>query len=453
MSLRKRWPFLLILYAVALVLILLHIHPGDRTPTSSEAATIYHGVEGADNKPRQFYTLDSASPVSGYGSDASLHLQSVLGFERPYSDTAYLEHCKLSSLNSTAFVRFRHSLLKEAKVNYLSYKMKINVTDVKDEVILQGLEIFARASGVCNFSLYTPTVPVTTGEQVQLNTLVQRLPVPPPNEVRLVYCISVFGDFPQLKALVDAITLPQHLLIVHLERRTPVELVNKVRDLSRSHPNLLVLKYGSITYPTDSLSQVFLQIMRLVTSTLKVEYDYVVTLGASAYPLWEAHELAQKLYAEERYVRIGRMVYHGGLKRLCKRHASSFGVVLSRGMGPKKLVPLNGLLRSHADTSMLKAEKFLPPKLNLCRKKTNSGNTAAFDRAAVETLLVSAPAMSFLSRFKQSGKWFLNHKHSSTLAILPRSKDSYFWLSVHFSPSRSLLQRRAVLGWSSSYYR
>ena len=341
------------------------------------------------------------------------HLKAI-GVHIPESEVAFLKHCNLSMVDRAAFFVFPDGLLKTANTNKIADSMKVNLSDIEAEIILQGLEVFARASRACNFSLYRPSVRDDAFKLIEggdARSIVDNLPTPmnDSEEARIVFCISAFSDFSHLQELVRAITLPHHLIIVHLERRTPPDFVWQVRSLSSNHTNMLVLQFGSITYPSDSVSHVFLDIMRWVTDDLRLDYDYFMTLGGSAFPLYPAQEMARYLNQDPRRVRIGPMRYGRG-NQLCRKRANTFAVIFSRGYGQKKfVVDINDM---HKFVLGLNDSKHIPPPgafmprgIEQYTMKTNSGNTAAFDRDAVRALVNSERAMEFISRFKQSGTY------------------------------------------------
>lgn len=367
-----------------------------------------------------FYVLNSYLAMLetlGTSTSTKLHRDEILrafGAQSEESDVAYIRHCNLSMVDPDAFSVFRECLFQklDSKGTNISQKaasLRVNESDIKDEVALQGLELFSRAAGACNFSEYQPTVPQTalmlSGNPASSISVLQD---PPEDMARIVFCISAFSDFPQLEQLVGAILLPHHLIIIHLERRTPPDFVAHVEQLSKIHKNIIVLQFGSVIYPTDSISHIFLQIMQWVTKDLGLGYDYLMTLGSSTYPLFNAPDMARFLKKDGRRVRLGRMIYGNG-KGLCLRHAVSFSIVFSRGMGKKEKILDDNMniflanIQMPNGTLLPPATAFLPRSIARCTKKVNSGNTAAYDRDTVLDLLESGDAKDILSRFKQAG--------------------------------------------------
>jgi len=328
-----------------------------------------------------------------------------LGVVNVESDTAYLNHCDLSLVPTKDFLAFRDAIAQEL---FRKHGNLLSNVDVDDEITLQTLEMYSRSIQACNFSQYQPSLARyyhTEQDEYQkmfkeAKQIVDNLASPPTDEVSNVFLISAFEDFPQLEHLIQSITLPQHLIIIHLERRADQDFTQHVQKLAESQSNILLMQFGSVVYPSDSLSHIFLDIMRFVTNELDIDYyDYLITLGSTAFPLREAHDMARYLKSNPKRIRLGQM-HHPTPKLLALRHAQSFGITLSRGDDDN-----NKMLITMDDWDQTVANKnaFLPPRMDECNVKTNSGNTAAFPRESVASLLESPDAMAFLSRFKQAG--------------------------------------------------
>jgi hypothetical protein len=309
------------------------------------------------------------------------------------SDTAYLAHCNLTQIDINKVRVFQAGITKVTGI----------VVEDVDDLALQSLELYARGEKVCNFSNYRP-VPNGIDDRATLE-IMSRISSPPPDEVRIVYCISAFADFTQLQELVDVIVLPQHLIIIHLDKRTNTDFVAATQTLVETYPdNVLLLHYGNIVYPSDSISHIFLEIMRYITIDFAFEYDYWINLGSSAYPLFSDVNIARFLKSEKPRVRIGTMVHEDAAK-FCRAQSSSMGLIWN---SKKRHVNLWKTAESYdvffRKTSLPSSGAFQPDGQKHCKYKTNSGNTAAFNIAAVRDLLESGSAMEFLSRFKLTGE-------------------------------------------------
>jgi hypothetical protein len=255
--------------------------------------------------------------------------------------------------------------------------------------------MYARHQGVCDYQSYQPRVPHIN--ETDLVPLLRELPPPPEDQVRLVYLISAFKDFDHLRELVRAITLPQHLIVIHLERETEPAFVDRIQqELLEEFDNVLVWKFGTIIYTADLISHVFLMMMMTIedaAATAQWDYDYLINMSSNSYPLLNATATARRLYDEERRVRIGLMWGYG--RSTCRNHLKSILVVVSRN-GQKKRISLP----SHKDVV---PREMQPAKWNMCNQKSTSGLTAAYTRDSVQALFASASALDTLQRMKYSG--------------------------------------------------
>ncbi|CAB9521967.1 expressed unknown protein [Seminavis robusta] len=254
----------------------------------------------------------------------------------------------------------------------------------------------------------------------------------------LVFVISAFEDFPQLQALIHAIHLPHHWLIVHLERQTGPSYVAQVQSLTKIYSNLVVLQFGTVIYPGDSLSQINFAIMQLLEEAAHVHddfhYDYLLALSAASYPLYSAEGLARYLYKAPKRVRLGLL--QGGDPRLCRRRAASVGLYYTRGGQQKRRVAdiydihnvLSEIMEDHHSnnqtTMPLTAALFAPKGLKqTCRRKTTSGNTAAYDRNAIQKITRSATVKDYMARFKLAGQCCVEESSwGAALHVIGRSQ-------------------------------
>jgi hypothetical protein len=138
-------------------------------------------------------------------------------------------------------------------------------------------------------------------------------------QIRLVFTIVAFQDLPHLRTLVESIWMPQHLIIIHLERYTDAEFQRGLQEWIATHrhynQNVLILQFGSIVYETDSVSQINLEIMDwLHNAQGYYEYDYHITLGGAAFPLFSAQEMNDYLYKAKlngQEVWLGELLHKG----------------------------------------------------------------------------------------------------------------------------------------------
>jgi len=326
------------------------------------------------------------------------------------SDIAYLDHCNIDDVNKEAFFIWLQALIDVSGIDIESIALanENSVTDLQDEITLQGLEIYAKASRLCDYSRYKPSLEDTDAYNItHAKNILMTVPLATSNKyARIAFVISAFSDVENLTELLKSIHMPHHLIIIHLERRTSPGLVENVQKIANIYNNVAVLQFGTILYPTDTISYVNLRIMRWLLDDLGgLSFDYLFLIAESAFPLWGAKEMAEFLKTETPRVRLGTMVYNDG-RDLCRRQAASMRLLYTRGVGEKypifnvpavaKLPPLN-------NATVSGGASFFLPRAELqskCTLKSNSGNTAAYDYATVKKLLHSTDAMEWLSHFK-----------------------------------------------------
>lgn len=416
-------------------------------------ATEEHGNSDNHRPPSQQESEKDQFAISR--ADQSLLLKERFGVWSTASDVAYLDHCDLDKLDPRAFDVFQKllwELIQEKNHPHWSSGSigdeQLHVRDVQDEIKLQALEHFARGvQGACNFSLYHPSVPefapIVPGTMDKTKRLIQSLYETPKEQARLVFAISAYNDMAQLRRLLQAISLPQHLIVIHLERRTPATFIHEAQQLASHHPNLVVLQFGSVIYPSDTLSHVMLQIMRWVTHDLNFQYDYFIALGSTSYPLWNAIDMAHFLRADPPRVRLGRLA-HSNPRRLCVNAMESLGLLYTRGdyydnhrrpldIGGDRATRLyqdaRAVLSNQSsatnENAMPLQRDFWPAAQFKCRKfKSVSGLTAAYNYDAIRSLLASADALDLLNRFKYAGGCCVEERSwAAAMAILGRGKE------------------------------
>jgi hypothetical protein len=213
---------------------------------------------------------------------------------------------------------------------------------------------------------------------IQLQKVVQTVPTPA-QHARIVFTIVAYQDAPQLRRLVEAIHMPHHLIVIHLEQaqaQRDDEFFKEMSDIASSYSNVVIVQFGTVIYKTDSVSRINLQLMNWVVNDLKLDYDYHITLGGAVYPLYGASELARHLYSSRgRSVWLGEMTHKG-----MRVHHPQWGV----------------LWKKRVMTTGLKVEgrlKFIfgntvPTWMDaVLQHKTNSGNQATFSMTTVKRML------------------------------------------------------------------
>lgn len=450
------------------------------TATSDSATTTLFFPDDVVENDKVEYGRQYASS----SSTQQVLLQTKFHIQSLESDIAYLDHCNLSNIDPQAFTTFYQVFRLEAqhKNPWLNNSIKednqIIINQIQDEFKLQVLEHFARGMGVCNFLYYQPTVPeyapiIPTSMQ-QTYQVVENLQSPPQNQARIVYVISAFQDIVQLQSLVEAIILPQHLIVIHLEQRTSPVFVSQVKTLvanmNKSNHNIIILQFGSVIYPSDSLSHIILQIMIWITTSLVknygLQYDYLFILGSTSYPLYNAIEMAQYLYKDEpRRIRIGKLL-HSHPRKLCINAMESLSFFYTReksddhyqnvennnnnnnndnpqhrqfrrplDIGGDRATLLYQMAQkmyenqTAATTASSKlpttSKDFLPVAETRCRKhKTVSGLTAGYDNEAITKIVHSSKALDLLARFKYSGGCCVEERSwGAVMVIIGRGKE------------------------------
>jgi hypothetical protein len=93
-----------------------------------------------------------------------------------------------------------------------------------------------------------------------------------------VRVVVAFQDAEQLHRLVQSINsmMQHHLVILHIERRSPHKYQTAVNSIAERYTNVVVLQFGTIIYETDSVSHISWNSNSFIT-----EYDYVITLDGA----------------------------------------------------------------------------------------------------------------------------------------------------------------------------
>ena len=184
------------------------------------------------------------------------------------------------------------------------------------EVILELLEIYATNQGYCNFDRYRPTVSVldSIAREKLLNTADMEAPS---LHARCAFVIAIRrrDDVTHIQRLVEAIHMPQHFIILYLEREEENNqdtFVNENTAIADGYDNVVVLRFRQhFEGVEDPLSNVHLRIMRLLSIDLDLTYDYHVTLDGTSFPLLPAGELAKHLFTSSHSVWLGALTEKG----------------------------------------------------------------------------------------------------------------------------------------------
>ena len=343
-----------------------------------------------------------------------LHILEVLinyfsGSSRPiHSDVVELRHCQLDKVDYSKFVPWAAIILQDAWTKTLEKKLKRNMDEVKGirkdgwdigmylEFCLSLLEIYATHTDngdgntkICNFEKYSLQIKhndddlLSTAEKTLRNVPVSHNGLP-----RLVFVIVAFQDADHLEVLIEACSMPHHFIIIHLERRSPQPFTDRVHRIANKYSNAVIVQFGSIIYPTDSVSTVNYQIMNWITEDLMLPYDYLLTLGNAAYPLHGAEEMTQYFQKTKRNIWLGEL----------RNSKNGGGWYFSwEYLQRKRLIFTSGERKYTQRTKKWKQNDFVSTipdyiKTNMTsnQTKTNSGNQAVFSYKVIKKLVNSS---------------------------------------------------------------
>jgi hypothetical protein len=288
------------------------------------------------------------------------------------------------------------------------------LTDMRDEYALQLLELKLMERAQCNFSLYRPTVHGHDLQGIQLQQAFTPLDQHQPSlwkpfrivqtkPHRLAIVISAFKDFDHLVSLLEAVHLPQHYIVVHIDRHCDLGYKARLEALLAATPqygNVVIVQFGSVVYRSDSISMINLRILRWLTFDLGLDYDHALLMDGLAYPLRSPQEMVDYLRVQS--TQHNRTVWMGLM------HTDYFD--FSSGQRP----PANAgglhntvlLFTRNNQFKIFKPhlyEKELPDYIrNLFMFKSNSGNQAVYSRTVVEKLLTSDIVMELFAWSKYS---------------------------------------------------
>ena len=307
-----------------------------------------------------------------------------------WSDTAHLDHCDFKDVDWNDIFNFMSSAMPLDLVRRIPNKsMQL---DAQHEMKLELLEIYAsNHSRFCDFAHYKPTV-TREADPESAAAILRKVPHVDKSSIRLAIAIVAYKDIEHLELLVQAIHLPQHYIIIHLERLTDPYFEEGVRELAKEYDNVVVLKFGSVVYKTSQLTDINLRIMRWLLFDSGLTFSYFLTMGGAVYPLYSASELAQTLQASGRKIFMGQLA-NNAAPRIARKLFGTIGLTYSRQN--TKVYPLTA--------SKSRAELDLPMRPEIMKmfdRKSNSGNQAIFDYDTVKTLLESADSMEIMATSK-----------------------------------------------------
>jgi len=306
-----------------------------------------------------------------------------------WSDTAYLDHCNFQDVDWNDVYDFTSIAMPRNLTNFPKTRTRF---DGRHEMKLELLEIYAsNHSRFCDYALYKPTVR-READPEQAAAILRNVLHVDTSTIRLAIVIVAYKDIQHLKLLLKGVHLPQHYIIIHLERYTNPDFEKGVRELAVEYENVVVLKFGSIVYKTGQVTDINLRIMRWLVFDSGLTFSYFLALGGAVYPLYSAMELAQALQLSGRKVFMGEIA-NDFAKNISIEHFGRIALTYSRQKS--KEYPLKAS-KSRADLDL----PMRPEIMELFNKKSNSGNQGIFDYATVKALLESVDAMEVMASSK-----------------------------------------------------
>ena len=329
-------------------------------------------------------------------------LQAILPQKTPTllgSTVIDLRHCSLENIDFHQFTSWAHSILQEGYPRFQSKFINGQLKGLKDtdwnqyivpELLLGLLEMYAtHDESVCDFTKFNLDLRINESDTVHQIQKLRQTPQGPTHMARFAIVIIAFQDVEQLKQLVQALHMPHHIIIIHLERATPLDYINAVqRIVVDPYTNVILLQFSSVIYRTDSVSFINYQIMNWLIRNVRVKYDYHITLDGAAYPLYGNEELAihlAKTTSIPRHIWLGEMTHDGHPVR-----APQYGLLQTKRL--MTTYPFKYTQRIKRSVSE-KNHSFTPTLpdfiTNNMMYKTNSGNQAVYSYQVVQQLVTS----------------------------------------------------------------
>jgi hypothetical protein len=272
------------------------------------------------------------------------------------------------------------------------------------EIILELLEIYALHYGYCDFSRYRPTLGHTSKAFEKTALLAT-----PPGHARCAIVITVQRfDSTHFKRLLQAVHMPHHYIVLHLDRHAPEGWRSSLETIAKSlnFDNIEVIQFGTIR-DEDSRSITHLKIMRWLTMELGLIFDHHVTLDSSSFPLLSAKAMAKHLHSSSQSVWLGTLTEQGSLPSKSQTHR----LVNTRLVTTATPATVT-LGRIFSDDTISPDISVQDDRLSM-NHKTTSGSYAVFSQFLVQRLLSSPKALQIFALSKYS-----------------TSSDSYNWMTA-----------------------
>jgi len=371
-----------------------------------------------------------------------------------------LDYCDTSGINFTQFVARVEGSLLNATLMELQKQQQQRDSSLQDdddndddettahEFLLQLLEQHLQREGRCDYSQYRPTVPASA-VVVSTNTAGVLPPKSSSSSCPVVAVLSAFHDVAQLAALLQALVLDDTnkynnnrlCVVVHLdalcgdEYRTAVlDAVDVLHDAT-----ITVLQFGSVVYRTDSLSLINMRILRWLTTGINaVDYQYVLLLDGSAFPLVSGRALVDALLLQQQQPsnNNNRRRRHVWLGALTHNGRDATGTAWDFRLERKQLVDTrrkrHKRLPKDAWGGDRDSDNNNDPRIPLHIRehlvhKTTSGNQAIYSRHVVQELLDADAVMELFALAKYGCCCCIEeHSWAAALSMIGLAPDDTF---------------------------
>lgn len=105
-----------------------------------------------------------------------------------------------------------------------------------------------------------------------------------PNQVIIAYFILVHRFPKQFKRLFKALYHPENHYLIHLDKKTSIEIYDDIRDFLTDFPNTYILESENVIWGGYSMVQAELNGMNYLLK-LSIQWDFFINLSGQDYPL------------------------------------------------------------------------------------------------------------------------------------------------------------------------
>ena len=105
-----------------------------------------------------------------------------------------------------------------------------------------------------------------------------------PNQVTIAYFILVHRFPEQFKRLFKALYHPENHYLIHLDKKTSIEIYDDIRDFLTDFPNTYILESENVIWGGYSMVKAELNGMNYLLK-LSVQWDFFINLSGQDYPL------------------------------------------------------------------------------------------------------------------------------------------------------------------------